>query len=151
MRPLCLALLSLFLASAAFAADGDLCTPSTTPACVAKPGWRTQFLCQDEKETSGDTSCNIEVEIAEKADFCAVEIVQQQAACTIPTITVEESSRNSGVEQGWTTLGTLTGIVSPLVSQVDVGRAVGPALRATFADFTDADCTSVSLVLKCHY
>ena len=156
---LSLAVLSAWLALPAFADDGDPCTDKhytagvldSGPTCTMVSGVRRQFLCDSQTEAVDDTSCTIDVAIAEGASACVISILEQQPACTIPTMTIEEGDNDSGADYGWTTLGTLTGLVSPLLSQVDPGRPVGAVLRATFTDITDTDCTRVSVVLKCFY
>jgi hypothetical protein len=158
-----LALLSAWLASPAlvWAADGDQCKATyhdsagingSGATCQETPGVRTWFLCDQQKATGTDTDCGPIVVNVGSAKTCTIDIVTQQPACTITTMTVEESDGTVGLTDAvWTTLGTLTGTPSPLLSQIDPLRPVGPVLRATFTDITDTDCTNVSVVVKCFY
>jgi len=144
---LCAALLALALSNAASAQQTELDGGQCTDCANAED---TRYLCRQQMATGTDTECGPIVLPERTGCIWVVRVNKVQAACPFPAMTIEESDQvTTGAPTVWHEVGVLTGPTSPSVSQRVPTHRIGPALRATFADITDAACTDVRVVARC--
>jgi len=139
---LCAALLAL--ASSALAAnDGDQCADCANAQDAI-------YLCGGQVATGTDTECGPIILPERTGCIWVTRINKVQAGCPWTNMTIEESDQvTTGAPTVWHEVGVLTGPTAPSVSERVPSHRIGPALRATFADITDANCTDVRVVARC--
>ena len=142
---LCAVFLALSLApfAAAQSTDGSQC-----PDCLNADN--TRYICGGQVSTATDTECG-PIVLPERTNcMWEVRINKVQAACPFPAMTLEESDQvTTGAPTVWHKLAVLTGPIDPQVSEHVPLHRIGPALRTTFVDITDANCTDVRVVAVC--
>ena len=144
---LCAALLALALSSAASAQQTEPDCGKCTDCANAED---TLYVCRQQVSTGTDTECGPCVLPERTGCLWVVNINKVQAACPFPAMTVEDSDQvTTGAPTVWHEVGVLTGPTSPSVSKRVPLHRIGPAVRTTFADITDANCTDVRVVARC--
>ena len=142
---LCASILALSLApfaNAQLPVDGSQCLDCADAQDAI-------YLCGGQVSTSTDTECVIVLPERQNCRWM-VRINKVQAGCPWTNMTIEESDQvTSGAPTVWHTVGVLTGPTSPSVSELVPLHTIGPALRATFVDITDAACTDVRVLARC--
>lgn len=133
------------------AIDGDMCP---TSVCAYTCAWTTQYLMYHAvstgvKQTYGPINMNQFRGVRE----CRVEFkAAVPSLCTLPNITIEQTSDLNGA---WNTITTFTGGTPPAIQSYDHRAPVGPFVRASLAsDITDTDCDAnggLDLVVVCGY
>lgn len=146
-----LVLLAATLATGAWAAPGDFCS-TVDSATYGVDSTRHCVLLADGisdagNETEGKPTTAINFQ---PFDYCTFSISKAQTSCEPGSIFIEESTAFASASPVvWSTITTLTGVVSPLVSSVTLMRRPRTWVRARLAAITDADCTDVDVVVEC--
>lgn len=148
LAPICVGILALLLAAGANAASGEKCEVADATHYTNVPLYHDcRMLCDAIDDTDNETSCGpITFPTQEGAVDVVFAIEKAQASCEPGTILIQESSSAITADPNvWTTVCSLTGVVSPLVSSCSLGRPPKGNLRATLSAITDADCTDVDV------
>lgn len=162
MRRTLLVVLLLATTSDAIAAPGDSCftadaayygTPRP-PVRTGEPAQRPKhcvLLCDGISDSGNDTECKPTAPINFDAyTMCTFSIGKGQTDCEPGPIYIEEASNAaSSSPTMWTTIETLSGFLSPLVSSFDLLRRPRTHLRARLAAITDPQCTEVDVIIEC--
>lgn len=133
----------------ASAASGDVCNRTSDGShysAIADTD-ECKLLCDGLTETGGETTCGpITFKSQRGATTFICSIERAQAACEPGTISIQESnSAVAGAPNVWSEICSLTGVASPLVSSCSPERAPKGAIRASFSDITDIQCTDVDV------
>lgn len=162
MKTLYLALLSVLIASSAFAAD-----TTTGPGSNAKAdshytvtkGEDVWILCDGVSNAGAETACQpaapIDLSDCEKATIEIGKVTEDPGACVTGIFQIYHSnSATIGEPNVWHHIGDLTGIVSPLISEYTLPRRTKSNLRivigaGTGTAMADADCDEVDITLTC--
>lgn len=153
MRYALLCLMVLMFASAASAQDnaimGDPCAEDShysvgpRDVCI--------ILCND-LVNGGAASCQptaIDLSACEVGTV-SFAIEKAQASCEPGTINIRHSDSSVvGDPNVWHTIATLTGVVSPLISEQTISFLPKKNLRAELTSIADPQCTAVDVTARC--
>jgi hypothetical protein len=85
-----------------------------------------------------------------KFDLCTFKISKAQTNCEPGSISLQESDVYSDASPNvWHTFDTLTGVVTPLVSEIILERRPTKFVRTNGGSIADADCTDVDVTVCC--
>jgi len=147
-----LALLVTLMGVASFAVAAPGSAPNEVDSAYygveARPF--TWLLCDNINDTNNDTECKPAAVIGwGKSDAVIFSISKAQTNCEPGTISIQESDISSSSSPNvWHTVCSLTGVVTPLVSECTLTRRPKRYIRASLVAISDADCTEVDVMME---